>query len=327
VSPYFRLLRPASSVPSAFASAPAVASPSCPWRQLHPRPPLLTLPSRSTCPCPFYIRVVAITRATIAVVAMDEFEELVRVFPSSGSVIRRNALAQGRLHLQKSYARIEAQIRKAQVGSVSDLLYAACIGDVEGVEDALLEGIDICSTDYDRRSALHVAASEGHVRMVEFLLSRGADPNAKDRWGSTPLDNARHFGHTNIIALLEKSSSSSQVRRPMPITEKPEYEDTSPGTSTHNKGSPMPRSTTTGSVSDLARGLQSPGKRFSNPSTGTTTPIEGTGIKGLTGKQQRALATLLAARRKFSSTAKAAAILIPQARADALAMGYTRLTP
>jgi ankyrin repeat protein len=33
----------------------------------------------------------------------------------------------------------------------------------------------------------HLAAAEGHEKMVEYLLMSQANPNCKDRWGGTPL--------------------------------------------------------------------------------------------------------------------------------------------
>ncbi|KAF8402413.1 hypothetical protein HHK36_013368 [Tetracentron sinense] len=65
------------------------------------------------------------------------------------------------------------------------LLFLACRGDVRGVDDLLKEGIDVNSIDLDGRTALHIAACEGHVDVVKLLLSRKANIDARDRWGST----------------------------------------------------------------------------------------------------------------------------------------------
>ncbi|MBA0768384.1 hypothetical protein Gotri_017186, partial [Gossypium trilobum] len=65
------------------------------------------------------------------------------------------------------------------------LLFMACRGDTKGVEDLLNEGMDVNGIDLDGRTALHVAACEGHVEVVKLLLSRNANIDARDRWGST----------------------------------------------------------------------------------------------------------------------------------------------
>lgn len=71
--------------------------------------------------------------------------------------------------------------------STMQLLFLACRGDVKGVEDLLNEGIDVNSIDLDGRTALHIAACEGHVDVVTLLLSRKANIDARDRWGSTVI--------------------------------------------------------------------------------------------------------------------------------------------
>jgi ankyrin repeat protein len=68
---------------------------------------------------------------------------------------------------------------------VAGLLYCACKGDVEGLEQLLKEGLSVDAADFDDRTALHLAACEGHLKVVEFLISKGADVNRADRWGST----------------------------------------------------------------------------------------------------------------------------------------------
>jgi hypothetical protein len=53
-------------------------------------------------------------------------------------------------------------------------------------------------------TALHVAAMTGHLDLARSLLSLGADPDLRDqRFDSTPLGWARHFGQQRLIDLLE----------------------------------------------------------------------------------------------------------------------------
>ena len=38
-------------------------------------------------------------------------------------------------------------------------------------------------SDYDSRTSLHLACSEGHANVVNLLIEKGADVNVEDRWG------------------------------------------------------------------------------------------------------------------------------------------------
>lgn len=53
------------------------------------------------------------------------------------------------------------------------------------------------------RTAIHLAAAEGNSSIVEALLRAGASPLVKDRWGATPLDEAKREGRKETVALLE----------------------------------------------------------------------------------------------------------------------------
>lgn len=56
--------------------------------------------------------------------------------------------------------------------------------------------------DYDRRSPLHLAASEGHLEMVKYLLEQGARINRSDRWGNSPIDDAYRHKHFDVMEYL-----------------------------------------------------------------------------------------------------------------------------
>ncbi|EED90828.1 predicted protein, partial [Thalassiosira pseudonana CCMP1335] len=58
--------------------------------------------------------------------------------------------------------------------------------------------------DYDNRTALHLAAGEGHLDVVEILCKNGADVNVMDRWGGKPLDDALQKGNAEVAKVLKR---------------------------------------------------------------------------------------------------------------------------
>ena len=56
----------------------------------------------------------------------------------------------------------------------------------------------------DEGTPLHLAAFKGHKEIVEMLIAKGANVNAKDDDGITPLDGAMHQKHTETADLLRK---------------------------------------------------------------------------------------------------------------------------
>uniref|UniRef100_A0A8C4WPF4 glutaminase n=1 Tax=Gopherus evgoodei TaxID=1825980 RepID=A0A8C4WPF4_9SAUR len=92
-----------------------------------------------------------------------------------------------------------------RVKSVINLLFAAYTGDVSALRRFALSGMDMEQRDYDSRTALHVAAAEGHVEVVKFLLEAcKVNPFPKDRWNNTPMDEALHFGHHDVFKILQE---------------------------------------------------------------------------------------------------------------------------
>jgi len=86
----------------------------------------------------------------------------------------------------------------------TNFIAAAADGDMEEVSTLLRMGdIDINKGDYDRRTALHLAAAGGNHDVIEFLCKSGADVNVADRWNSRPLDDAQLNGHKECVDLLK----------------------------------------------------------------------------------------------------------------------------
>uniref|UniRef100_A0A3P9KFT6 asparaginase n=1 Tax=Oryzias latipes TaxID=8090 RepID=A0A3P9KFT6_ORYLA len=84
---------------------------------------------------------------------------------------------------------------------------AARIGDIDALEALKEMGSNLCLGDYDGRTPLHVAACEGHFKVVQYLLSHGASVYVKDRYGDTPLSNAVRFRHKDVVKLLRKTGA------------------------------------------------------------------------------------------------------------------------
>ena len=85
------------------------------------------------------------------------------------------------------------------VGLFCSLCYCVTRGDLQGVASFLNSGdVEVNQADYDQRTALHIAASEGRLNMCKFLLAAGADLNAVDAWGNRPVDDAVREQHQAV---------------------------------------------------------------------------------------------------------------------------------
>lgn len=87
---------------------------------------------------------------------------------------------------------------------VGILCWAASEGDLVTLRQMIARGVCAGAADYDGRTALHLAAAEGRLEVVQYLLELGSDPSPQDRWGGTPMDDALRGGHEPVVALLEE---------------------------------------------------------------------------------------------------------------------------
>ena len=58
------------------------------------------------------------------------------------------------------------------------------------------------NVDIDGRSPLHYAADYGQIEVLQYLISKGANPNTQDKHGISVLLAAIWEGHTNCVKFL-----------------------------------------------------------------------------------------------------------------------------
>jgi hypothetical protein len=101
-------------------------------------------------------------------------------------------------HAEVIRALNEAGAKLSQENSVDlicKLCRSAAEGDVTTVKSLLNSNVSVNAVDYDHRSALHLAASNGKLEMVQCLLNMGASTATEDLWGSNPKDYAVQSNH------------------------------------------------------------------------------------------------------------------------------------
>ena len=78
---------------------------------------------------------------------------------------------------------------------------AATDGNLHRMQLLNLSGVSVNSRD-GSRAPLFLAASEGRLNAVRYLLDHGADVNAIDNTGNTALTEATYYGHVPVIKEL-----------------------------------------------------------------------------------------------------------------------------
>jgi hypothetical protein len=111
-----------------------------------------------------------------------------------------------------------------------ELWQIAGSGNVERLEQILAQGADVNAGDRTGVTPLMRAAYHGELPMVRALIEHGADLDAKDSGGLTALMMAKHSGRAEIVeALLSsgaKENSRRRVHKILPV--EPETEEAAP---------------------------------------------------------------------------------------------------
>ena len=89
------------------------------------------------------------------------------------------------------------------------LLEAASENDCYTIREVISKGVSVNFSDYDKRTALHLAVNEKNIEAIKLLLRRNADINLKDRWDKTSLDEAGDDEDIKELLLSENDKEDS----------------------------------------------------------------------------------------------------------------------
>jgi cytohesin len=92
------------------------------------------------------------------------------------------------------------------------LFDAALKGQAEMADLLTGKGANVNARDRSGATPLHIAALKGSLAVAEVLVSRGADVNARDGDGLTPLHDAALSGHADVAALLLDHGADRDAR-------------------------------------------------------------------------------------------------------------------
>eukprot|EP01087_Luapelamoeba_hula_P021604 TRINITY_DN7591_c0_g1_i1.p1 TRINITY_DN7591_c0_g1~~TRINITY_DN7591_c0_g1_i1.p1 ORF type:complete len:526 (+),score=82.85 TRINITY_DN7591_c0_g1_i1:177-1754(+) len=126
------------------------------------------------------------------------FEELTKIFTFH--------VLDGITRTKKINPRLRVSVNQ-KLNTLTEMIFAASVGDLTRIQEMVLAGVSVECTDYDGRGPLHLAANEGQTKVVEWLVKHGANVNVRDRWNSTPRDDALKTGHDDIVRFLEANGA------------------------------------------------------------------------------------------------------------------------
>ena len=98
----------------------------------------------------------------------------------------------------------------AEIGAL--LIEAAIKGQTQIADLLIAKGANVNARDKSGATPLHQAALKGNLGFAALLLQHGADVNARDGDGATPLHNAALSGHREVAELLLDKGADREAR-------------------------------------------------------------------------------------------------------------------
>lgn len=87
--------------------------------------------------------------------------------------------------------------------AASTLCQTVFDADTSLLKRLLKAKIQVNACDYDKRTAVHIAASEGNIAAFKLLVEYGSDISCKDRWGNTAKSEAERANSCAILKYID----------------------------------------------------------------------------------------------------------------------------
>jgi len=85
----------------------------------------------------------------------------------------------------------------------STMHHAASEGHLDIVQQLELYGANVNARDKEGTTPLWIAANNGHYEVVKFLLNKSASHKIRNNSGVSPIEAAANRGHTGVVSYLE----------------------------------------------------------------------------------------------------------------------------
>jgi ankyrin repeat protein len=94
----------------------------------------------------------------------------------------------------------------------NDLELVAFNGDVDELAQMIAEGADINALNKYGMTPLMIAVTRGHSPLTKWLIEHGADLDHTAKYAMSALMLAVVYGHTNIVGALLKAGARTDIR-------------------------------------------------------------------------------------------------------------------
>jgi ankyrin repeat protein len=140
---------------------------------------------------------------TEAVSKILEFQANPNIVDMHGSSALYEAARNGHEETMELLLKHGAELCMDHGQAASRLCQAVFDGDIPMLRRLLKARISVNSSDYDKRTAAHIAIAEGNVAALKVLVEFGADLTLQDRWGNTVDHEAKRLNAGQLLEYLD----------------------------------------------------------------------------------------------------------------------------